>query len=286
LELKRLKEQMEPGHLACAGCGAALAMKLATKALGEKLRVVIPASCWSIIVGRHPDTTLKVPVIHSTFEVAPSIAAGIRAALDALGQKEVTVMVWAGDGATYDIGFASLSAAAERDEDIIYVCYDNEAYMNTGIQRSSSTPYGAWTTTTPYGKREHKKEIIEVMKAHRIPYIATATVAYPEDMIRKFKKAKEIRGFRFILVLSPCCPGWGIKESETVLISRLAVESGLFPLLEIEKGKLSITHQPSFIPVKDYIAPQKRFAALTEKDVREIEELVRQRWERLRREEA
>ncbi len=283
MELKRFKEeQMEPGHLACAGCGAALAMKLATKALGEHLRVVIPASCWSIIVGRHPDATLKVPVIHSTFEVAPSIATGIKAALDTLGQKNITVMVWAGDGATYDIGFASLSAAAERNEDIIYVCYDNEAYMNTGIQRSSSTPYGAWTTTTPYGKQEFKKDIINVMRAHKIPYIATATVAYPQDMIEKFKKAKDIKGFRFILVLSPCCPGWGIQENQTVLISRLAVETGIFPLLEIENGKLKVTHYPSFIAVEEYLKLQKRFATITPEGIEEIKKFVEENWKNLK----
>ena len=284
MELKYPKtEVMEPGHLACAGCGAAIAMKLAVKALGEKIRVVIPASCWSIIAGRHPDASLKAPVIHTTFEVAPSVATGIKRALNTLKQEDVTVMVWAGDGATYDIGFASLSAAAERNEDIIYVCYDNEAYMNTGVQRSSSTPFGAWTTTTPTGKREFKKEIVEIMRSHKVPYIATATIAYPEDFIAKFRKAKSIRGFRFILVLSPCPTGWRMPENKTVLASRLAVECGVFPLIEIKDGKLQITHEPAFIPLKEYLKIQKRFSNLKEDKILWWEKEIKRMWERLRK---
>ncbi len=266
-------EGLSSGHLACAGCGAVLAMRLALKAIGSNARVVIPASCWSIIAGRHPDASLKVPMMHSTFEVAPSIASGMRAALNRLGLKDTVVMVWAGDGATYDIGFASLSAAAERNEDIIYVCYDNEAYMNTGIQRSSSTPPGAWTTTTPEGKLEEKKNIILAMYAHRIPYIATATVAYPEDFIAKFQKAKRIKGFRFILVLSPCPTGWRFEEKRTVEVARLAVETGVFPLLEIENGAWRITKEPMWLPVDRYLKVQSRFAkASTESFERSVKE--------------
>ncbi len=277
MELKDFSyEGLSSGHLACAGCGAALAMRLALKALGDKVRVVIPASCWSVIAGRHPDASLKVPMMHSTFEVAPSIATGMKAALRRLGMDHITVMVWAGDGATYDIGFGSLSAAAERNEDIIYVCYDNEAYMNTGVQRSSSTPQSAWTTTTPTGKLERKKDIITSMFAHRIPYIATVTLAYPEDFMHKFQKAQKIKGFRFILVLAPCPTGWRFEESRTVEISRLAVETGVFPLLEIENGIWKITVRPKMIEIGSYLKSQGRFQHA---DPEEWKRAVKDQWD-------
>ena len=275
-------EYMEPGHLGCAGCGAALAMRLALKAMDEKTRVVLPASCWSIIAGRHPDATLKLPLIHTPFAVAPSVATGVGAALDRLGQRDVKVMVWAGDGSSYDIGFGALSAAAERNEDLIYVCYDNEAYMNTGIQRSSATPPGAWTTTTPGLKREAKKDILAALVAHGIPYAATASPSYPQDMISKFAKAKETSGFRFILVLSPCPTGWRMEESKTVKVGRLAVESGVFPLLEVENGRWRITHEPSWIPVEEYLRIQGRFASMDEEQKALFKEWIRERWQMIR----
>ena len=278
------KEFMEPGHLACAGCGAALAMRLALKTMEEKTRVVIPASCWSIIAGRHPDATLKLPLIHTPFAVAPSVATGIKWALERLGQGEITVMVWAGDGSSYDIGFSSLSAAAERNEDIIYVCYDNEAYMNTGIQRSSSTPPGAWTTTTPYPtlKKERKKDILSALLAHGVPYAATASPSYPQDFLAKFEKARSIKGFRFILVLSPCPTGWRMEEGKTVEVGRLAVESGVFPLLEIEKGEWRITHEPSWIPLETYFEIQGRFSAMGEEEKEFFKNTIREHWKEIR----
>lgn len=282
MELKYPKaEFLESGHLACAGCGAALAMRLALKTLDEKTRVVIPASCWSVIAGRHPDAALKLPLIHTPFAVAPSMATGIRAALDRLGQKDVTVMVWAGDGSSYDIGFGALSAAAERNEDIIYVCYDNEAYMNTGIQRSSSTPPGTWTTTTPYPtlKKERKKDLLNALLAHGIPYAATASPSYPQDFLAKFQKARSIRGFRFILVLAPCPTGWRMEESKTIEVGRLAVESGVFPLLEVEDGKWRITHQPSWIPLERYLELQGRFSSIGEEEKETFRKSVQEKWE-------
>ena len=275
-------EHMEPGHMGCAGCGAALAMRLALKSMDEKTRIVIPASCWSIIAGRHPDATLKLPLIHTPFAVAPSIATGIRAALERLGQKDVTVMVWAGDGSSYDIGFGSLSAAAERNEDLIYVCYDNEAYMNTGIQRSSATPLGAWTTTTPNLKREAKKDILAALVAHGIPYAATSSPSYPQDMISKFAKAKKISGFRFILILAPCPTGWRMEEGKTVEVGRLAVESGVFPLLEVIEGRWRVTHEPSWSPVEEYLEIQGRFASMNEADKAAFKEWVQERWKEVR----
>jgi pyruvate/2-oxoacid:ferredoxin oxidoreductase beta subunit len=282
------REFMEPGHLACAGCGAALAMRLALKTMDEKTRVVIPASCWSIIAGRHPDATLKLPLIHTPFAVAPSVATGIKGALERLGHEEITVMVWAGDGSSYDIGFGSLSAAAERNEDIIYVCYDNEAYMNTGIQRSSATPPGAWTTTTPYPalKKERKKDILSALLAHGIPYAATASPSYPRDFLEKFQKARNIKGFRFILVLSPCPTGWRMEENRTIEIGRLAVESGVFPLVEVIDGRWHITHEPSWIPVEKYLEPQGRFRNMGEEQIKAFKEWIQWRWQGIRKMEG
>ncbi|MFQ5798990.1 MAG: thiamine pyrophosphate-dependent enzyme, partial [Bacteroidota bacterium] len=179
-------ELLRPGHLACPGCGATLAMRYALKALGAQTVLVIPACCWSVIDGPVPYSATAVPLYHAAFETAAATATGVKAGLDVQADTETNVVAWAGDGGTFDIGLQALSGAAERNEDIIYFCYDNEAYMNTGIQRSSATPFGAWTTTTPKEslKREHKKNIIEILAAHRIPYIATATVAFPEDFIQ------------------------------------------------------------------------------------------------------
>ncbi|HHM23716.1 MAG TPA: 3-methyl-2-oxobutanoate dehydrogenase subunit beta [Bacteroidetes bacterium] len=277
-------ELMYSGHLACPGCGASLSMRYALKALGPDTMVVIPACCWSIIAGPFPYSALGVPVFHTAFETTGAVASGIRAALEIKKQDHVTVMGWAGDGGTFDIGLQSFSGAAERNEDFIYVCYDNEAYMNTGIQRSSATPYGAWTTTTPekHLKENPKKNMVEIMAAHRIPYIATASVAYPEDFVRKFQKAKGIRGTKFIHIFSPCPPGWKIQDDQSIRISHLAVHSKVFPLIEIENGeKYTLNLEPKGIPVAEYLKAQGRFRALTEKDVERVQEEVDRNWERL-----
>ena len=233
-----LTENLGHGHLACAGCGAAVSMRLTLKALGEKTVMVFPASCWSIIPGFWPYSSFRIPVIHAGFVTGGATASGVRAALDIRGDHETVVAVWAGDGGTFDIGLQALSGAAERNEDFIYICNDNEGYMNTGTQRSSATPMFAWTTTTPVmrPKENPKKDIMAIMADHQIPYAATATIAYPEDFLRKMEKAKKIRGTRFIHLLSPCPPGWRIPSELTIKISRLAVRSRIFPLYEIENG--------------------------------------------------
>ncbi len=277
-------DYMYPGHLACPGCGASLGMRFALKALGEKTMVVVPACCWSIIAGPFPYSAVKAPLFHTAFETAASVASGLRAALDMKGDRETVVMAWAGDGGTFDIGLQSLSGAAERNEDFIYVCYDNEAYMNTGIQRSSATPEGAWTTTTPEGylKDRPKKNIVEILAAHQIPYIATASVAYPDDFIRKLQKAKGMRGTRFIHLLSPCPPGWKISSEESIEISRLAVHTRIFPLYEVEEGeRYTINIEPKGLPVEAYLKRQGRFRYLTEADYARIQKDVDHRWERL-----
>ncbi|HDG98830.1 MAG TPA: 3-methyl-2-oxobutanoate dehydrogenase subunit beta [Desulfobacterales bacterium] len=280
---------MMPGLLSCQGCGTALAMKLALKALGERTVVVIPACCWSIIIGVYPHSTLRVPVIHVPFETAAVAASGVRAGLDIRGESNVTVMAWAGDGGTFDIGLQSLSGAAERNEDILYACYDNEAYMNTGIQRSSATPVGAWTTTTPTGslKQEPKKDIVSILLAHGIPYVATASVAYPDDFVNKFKKAKEIKGTRFIHILSPCPPGWRIDSSKSIKVARMATQSRIFPLYEVEAGRLSITVKPEkTLPVRDYLMSQGRFSQMSEDMVSQVQAHAERRWKDLLNREA
>ncbi len=279
------EEVLQSGHLACPGCGASIAMRYALKALGRNTSLDIPACCWSVIDGPFPHSAVGVPLYHTAFETAASVASGVRAGYDILGKKDVNVVAWAGDGGTYDIGIQALSGAAERNDDILYVCYDNEAYMNTGIQRSSATPWGAWTTTTPvkHPKDRPKKDLVAIFAAHRIPYIATVTVAYPEDFVKKFQKAKDIKGTKFILILSPCPPGWKTRPEDTIKLSRLAVQTRIFPLLEIEKGidwKLTMKVKKP-VPVIEYLKLQGRFRHLTEEDVKYVQKSVDWEWELL-----
>ena len=281
-----LSENLGKGHLACAGCGAAISMRLTLKALGEKTVLVIPASCWSIIPGSWPYSSFRVNAIHAGFVTGGATASGVRAALDIRGDHESIVAVWAGDGGTFDIGIQALSGAAERNEDFIYICNDNEGYMNTGTQRSSATPYLAWTTTTPVRqpKENPKKDIMAIMADHQIPYAATATIAYPEDLLQKMEKAKRIRGTRFIHLLSPCPPGWRTASELSVKLSRLAVRSRIFPLYEVENGRTYTLQEESHtIPVKEYLKLQGRFNHLTEKDIEEIQRRVDDTYERLLR---
>lgn len=278
------EEFLTPGHLGCQGCGAALAMRHVLKGLGPKTIIVIPACCWSIIAGPYPYSAVKVPILHTAFETAASTAAGVRAALRTRGDNETTVMAWAGDGGTFDIGLQALSGAAERNSDFLYVCYDNEAYMNTGIQRSSATPFGAWTTTTPEKKEERKKDIMRIMAAHRIPYAATATIADPEDLIKKVRKAKGIQGTRFLHILSPCPPGWKTPSELTIKLARMAVRAKVFPLYEIEEGMhYTLTPVDNPVPVEDYIRLQGRFSHITERDLASVQAGIERNWDYLER---
>ena len=278
------EDYLNPGHLGCPGCGATIAMKLALKALGQKTIVVIPACCWGVLAGPHPHSSLKVPILHTAFATAGAAASGIRAALDMRGDSDTTVLSWAGDGGTFDIGFQSLSGAVERNEDCIFVCYDNEAYMNTGVQRSSATPFGTRTTTTPGQdwKKTHKKNIVEILAAHRIPYAATASIAFPEDMVSKFQKAKEKKGgSRFLHVLAACPPGWKVPSELSVKVSRLAVQANVFPLYEVEDGISYSLNYTGERKVKDYLELQGRFKHLTETDINHIQQQVDADWELL-----
>lgn len=271
-----------PGQAACPGCGEALAIRYVLNTMGPKTVSVVPPSCAAIIAGAQPYSSFAIPAYHSTLETGAVSAAGIKRALEARGQHDVNALVLAGDGGTYDIGLQSLSGAAERNEDIVYVCLDNEGYMNTGTQKSSSTPYLADTTSTPGGKQTQKKDIVEIMAAHGIPYVATATVAYPDDLARKVAKARDMKGMRFILVLTPCLAGWGMSNDATVRVSRLAVESGSFLLYEVEGGdRYTINHTPKGIPVRRYLEIQKRYSRLTEDQIEGIQIDVERKWSRL-----
>lgn len=258
-------EMFYPGSFSCPGCGLTMAYRHVTNVLGKNTVVVTTAGCGSVVAGYYPTTTSKLPFFHCSFGTTAATASGLKAGLDMMGKTQTHVLAWAGDGGTFDIGLQSLSGAAERNDDIIYVCYDNEAYMNTGVQRSSATPRGTLTTTTPPPALEDrdKKDIIGIMAAHKIPYIATACVSYPEDLKGKIEKAKKIKGFKFIHVLIPCPTGWFFPAKDTITLGRLAVLSRSFPLFEIIDGK-KYTMSPfeEKIPVEQYLTAQGRFKTM------------------------
>jgi pyruvate ferredoxin oxidoreductase beta subunit/2-oxoisovalerate ferredoxin oxidoreductase beta subunit len=221
--------------------------------------LAIPACCGAVTAGAFPTTSYGVPTVNTTFASAPAVASGLAAVRDMNGESG-QVIVWAGDGGTYDIGMATLSAAAERNERIIYICYDNEIYGNTGGQRSSATPAGARTTTTPHGKHEDKKDIIGIMAAHRVPYAATLSIAHPADFRRKLMTAFETEGMSFLLIHSPCPTGWKSEPGDSVELVRLAVRSGLFPLYEVFDGKRwRINLEPDGADPAEYFKRQRRF---------------------------
>ena len=279
-------ELMHPGHVGCLGCGACNAMRYALKATGPRTIISVPACCWAVMPGNFPNTCFNIPHINTAFEVTGASLSGIRAALDARGVKDVTVMGWAGDGGTADIGIQSLSGMVERGTRAIYVMYDNEAYMNTGIQRSSSTPVGAWTTTTPVGairdyKRAPKKNMVEIMVAHGIPYTATASIAWPKDLIEKVQKAMQVAGPSFIHVFAPCPTGWRYPPERTFEVARMATQSHMFPLYEVEHGVYKVKQVKKETPLKDYLAAQGRFRHLTEDEIATMQTNVDRWWRTL-----
>jgi pyruvate/2-oxoacid:ferredoxin oxidoreductase beta subunit len=254
---------MRPGNTNCGGCGMSIALTMIGRILGEQHKqktMVIPACCGIVTAGGYPTSGYNAPVLGATFGSSPAFASGVAAVRDLNGDDEV-VINWAGDGGTYDIGMATLSAAAERNENFIYICYDNEIYGNTGGQRSSATPEGAKTTTSPFGKDVTKKDIMAIMTAHRIPYAATLSMAHPEDFERKMIKAINTKGFRFMLIHSPCPTGWKSEPSQTVQLVRIAVNSGLFPLYEVFDGvRYRVNVPPDGDTSPDpYYQGQKRF---------------------------
>jgi pyruvate ferredoxin oxidoreductase beta subunit len=269
---------LDPGHLACQGCGQALAARLATEAIGPDVIIANATGCLEVFTTAWPRTAWRVPWIHSVFANAPAVASGIEAALKAQG-KLTKVVAMGGDGGTFDIGLQALSGMLERNHNVLYVCFDNEGYMNTGVQRSSSTPHAAMTTTSPpgrerMGKRHLKKDLLSIIAAHHIPYAATASVAYPSDLRKKIRRGIEIEGAAFVSVHSPCPLGWGHAGALSIEVARLAVQSGIFPLVELERGTLIGAMQLREIrPVTDYLKLQGRFRHLFQDDPHAREEL-------------
>ena len=288
-ELPR-EEYLLKGHAACAGCGPAISLRMLFKALGNKIILVVPACCTTVIQGPYPYTSSAVPLQNILFEATGAAASGITAALHMRKLEDITVVGWAGDGGTADIGIQALSGAAERETNFIYICYDNEAYGNTGMQRSGATPYGAWTTTTPLGKRERKKDMPLIMAAHRIPYVATACTSYPVDFVNKLRKARDIKGTKYIHLLAPCPTGWRYDTGKTIEMGRLAVQTGMWVLYEIEDGKFRLSSPSDRLvdkskrkPLKEYFVSQGRFRGLAEDDLGKIQKWVDEDWENYRK---
>jgi len=288
------KENFAPGHRACVGCGEALAVRLACKALGQNVIIVAATGCMEVISTPLPYTSWRVPWIHTLFENAAATASGVEAGLKVMVRKgkrptkEINVVAMAGDGGTSDIGLQALSGALERGHDFLYICFDNEAYMNTGIQRSSSTPYGASTTTAPSGKMSigqvtWKKNMPAIAAAHDIPYVATACPSYPFDLMAKVAKGATIKGPAYVHILSVCPTGWRSATDLTIRIGRLAVETGMFPLYEVENGKYKLSIDlPQLRPVQDYMKLQGRFRHLSEETISEIENRVSAEYAKLK----
>lgn len=267
------------GHAACPGCVEALSVRHVLAALGPDTMAVIPPSCMAIIAGAQPFSSLRIPVYQPTLEASAAAASGLRRALDAQGKPDTQVIVLAGDGGTYDIGFQCLSSAAERNEDILYFCLDNEGYMNTGAQKSSSTPRFARTSSTPAGKRSRKKNLTEIMAAHRVPYVATASIGFLPDLIRKVEKAKRLHGMRIITLLVPCIDGWGLPDDGGIGAARHAVECGAFPLYEVEDGRrYTLNHGTRTRPVQEYLALQRRYRHISDADAAALQAEVDQDW--------
>ncbi len=283
------KEYILPGNRLCTGCGLTIACRFILKALGHKTIISVPAGCATILHGIYPKTSVAATTVNTTFASAASTASGLAAGLKATGRDGWTVMAMAGDGGTFDIGIQALSGAAERGADFIYVCYDNEAYMNTGVQRSSATPAGVLTATTPIiPKEQPKKDFMQIMEAHGVPYLATVSCSYPGDVYDKFLKAKEIEGTRFFHLSTPCPVGWSYATKDTVKIGRMMVESCVFPLYEITEGRLKLSGRSLSIaksgkkkPIDEYLAIQGRFKKITPEQAAAFQLHVDEKWKTL-----
>lgn len=279
------REEFFYGHKACAGCGGSLAVRAALKVLGQNAVSVLPAGCMSAVGFNFPQLCFSNNSIISTFAGTASMLTGVEAGLRARGIRDFTAVGFAGDGGTADIGIQALSGAIDRNDNIIYICYDNEAYMNTGIQKSGLTPFGAKTTTTPAGANIHgnirpKKNMFEIAAAHDIPYAATASVGYLYDFIQKVQKASKIQGTKYIHVLAPCPTGWGVAPDETVDIAKEVVDCGLWYLAEYENGEFRLNHKPKeFTSVEAYLKKQGRFRHLTDEDIQVIEVSRDKKWD-------
>ena len=287
------KEIFAPGHRACIGCGEALAVRLACKAIGQNTIVANATGCMEIVASQLPYTSWRIPWIHTLFENTAAVASGIEAGLRVQMRKgkiptrEINVVAIAGDGGTADIGLQALSGAMERGHNFLYLCFDNEAYMNTGIQRSSATPFGASTTTSPAGKVSigqfsWKKDMPAIAAAHNIPYVATACPSYPFDLMDKVKKGLAVKGPAYVHILSVCPVGWRCPADLTVRMGRLAVQTGIFPLYEVEDGKYKMSLSlPELRPVTDYMKLQGRFRHLSQDTIKQIQQRVEQEYNKL-----
>lgn len=280
-----VEEMVHSGNRACAGCALSLVYRIGLKALGRDTVLTVPPSCLTVLQGLHPIASTRLPCLNVTFASTAASATGLSAAMRALGKTNTTVAAWAGDGGTSDIGLQALSGACERGDDFIFVCYDNEAYMNTGVQRSGTTPQRVLTTTTPiFGKKQHKKDMPAIMEAHNINYIATASAAYPLDFYDKMVKAKSIPGPKYLHVHTPCPPGWGFAASQTIQIGKMAVETGMFDLYEVEYSKWRLTGQSrkmlnkDLLPAEKYLQMQARFKSLSNEHVQEIQDAIDRKW--------
>lgn len=285
------EELVHPGNRACAGCGLSIIYRIGLKALGRDTILVVPPSCLTVLQGLYPIAATQLPCLNVTFASTAAAATGVLGAMRALKNTTTQVAAWAGDGGTSDIGLQALSGACERGEDLIFICYDNEAYMNTGIQRSGTTPQGVLTTTTPIsGKKQKNKNVPAVIAAHGIPYVATASASYPLDLYDKIKKAKTLSGPKYIHVHTPCPSGWGFNPRYSVKIGRLAVESGLYDLYENENGNTRLSAPSERLltkkrrPVSEYLETQTRFRNFSEKQTEAIQDEVDAKWEHYRKE--
>lgn len=281
------EEFILPGTRSCAACGLMLTYRHSLKALDAGRTIVaVPASCMTVLHGVYPITPVKVICVNNPFAATGAAASGIVAGLRATGKEGYTVVAFAGDGGTYDIGIQSLSGALERGTDFIYICYDNEGYMNTGTQRSSASPAGAVTTTTPIlAKLQHKKDMLRIVEAHRIPYVATASPAFPLDLYDKVRTAKEVHGSRYIEVHAPCPPGWGFANKDLIKMGKLAIDTGIHVLYEVSEGKFRLTSGSLKLAQKgrkktvaDYVKGQTRFKKISEEQIQRLQEFTDQRW--------
>jgi len=280
------EEFVYPGNRACPGCGLSILYRIGLKAIGRDAILVVPPSCLTVMQGLYPIASTQLSVLNVTFASTAAAASGVKAALKARKKGHTQVVAWAGDGGTADIGLQALSGAIERGEDFLYICYDNEAYMNTGIQRSGTTPRGAVTANTSvYGKQERSKDLPAIIAAHSPAYVATCSASFPIDFHDKVKKALTLKGLKYIHIHTPCPPGWGIDERLAVAIGKLAVETGLYVLYEIEDGQMKLS-QPSakllrkkkLLPVTDYLGAQARFRTLQEEAIEKLQQEVDAKW--------
>jgi len=296
-ELAKKEERLAPGHRLCAGCGAAIVVRQMLAAIDEPVVLANATGCLEVATTIYPYSSWRVPWIHNAFENAASTMSGVEAAYRSmvrqgkLEEKDVKFIAYGGDGGTYDIGIQALSGAVERGHQFLYVCYDNGAYMNTGIQRSSATPFGAHTTTSPAGKvipgkQQFRKDLTKVMAAHDIPYVAQAAPSKWRDLMQKTRKAVNCGGPAFMNVLASCNRGWRHETDETIEVTQLAVDSCFWPLYEVEDGEWSLTYKPrKKVPVKTWLERQGRFSHLFKDEnrhmIEEMQEEVDRRWEEL-----